>query len=225
MKVTTDSCLFGAWIAESISSTSEQKETQNILDIGTGTGLLSLMFAQKNREVKIDAIEIDSDAATQAKHNVSFSAWKEKINIIEADVKTYTLPGLYDVIITNPPFYQNELSSPSSKKNVAHHGEGLLLKDLLFIIKQNLKKNGKFFILSSIKRHYELEELIPMHNLFILEKLFVRQTVDHPISRLIICGSTKPTEQIITSEFSIRDNNQYYTPEFTNLLKEYYLDF
>ena len=224
MKVTTDSCLFGAWTAQEIQTTSVQSETQNILDIGTGTGLLSLMIAQKNKEVVIDAIEIDTAASIQARQNVSNSVWNKKINVIGADVKTYELTSLYNVIISNPPFYENELASPDFKKKVAHHDAGLLLEELLVIIKKNLNKNGKFFLLSSYKRYNELEKLFARNDLFVSEKLFVRQTETHPFSRLIISGSNNATEKIITSEISIRDNKKQYTTEFVNLLKDYYLN-
>ena len=225
MKVTTDSCLFGAWVAQEIQSFIPQNETRNILDIGTGTGLLSLMIAQKNQEVAIDAIEIDNMAALQAKENVLASGWKKKINVIEADVKLFGLKGLYDIILSNPPFYEDDLVSPDPKKKVAHHDEGLLLEELLVIIKKNLKINGKFFLLSSNKRQKELEKLFTRHELFITEKLFVRQTEIHPITRLIISGSTSGAEKIITSQISIRDNKQQYTPEFRTLLEDYYLNF
>ena len=88
MKVTTDGCLFGAWLGEKIRST-KNSEVRNILDIGTGTGLLSLMFAQKNPETFIDAIEIDKEAYQQAKENISNSPWADRINIIHTDVKKF----------------------------------------------------------------------------------------------------------------------------------------
>jgi tRNA1Val (adenine37-N6)-methyltransferase len=225
MKVTTDSCLFGAWVAQEIQSSTPQSETRNILDIGTGTGLLSLMIAQKNQDIVIDAIEIDMAAAIQANQNVSASDWKKKINVIEADVKTIELSHLYDVIISNPPFYENELASPDPKKKIAHHDEGILLEELLIIIKKNLKKNGKFFLLSSNKRHKELEKLFSRHGLFVSEKLLVRQTVNHTVTRVIYSGSNSVAEKIIISEISIRDDKQQYTPEFTTLLEDYYLNF
>ena len=109
MKVTTDACLFGAWVAE--EDKSEKIITKNVLDIGTGTGLLSLMYAQKNSLANIDAIEIDEDAYIQAKENVAASPFAERINIIHDDIKRFTFSKKYDCIISNPPFYEKEIRS------------------------------------------------------------------------------------------------------------------
>src|SRR5882724_12429409 len=103
MKVTTDASLFGAWAEESVRS--REPGVRNILDIGTGTGLLSLMLAQRIN-ADIDAIEIDEAAAEQAIENTEASAWKERITVINADAKNYSFPKKYDCIISNPPFYE-----------------------------------------------------------------------------------------------------------------------
>jgi tRNA1Val (adenine37-N6)-methyltransferase len=138
MKVTTDACLFGAWVAKEINN--EKILINNYLDIGTGTGLLSLMIAQKNSSVKIDSIEIDKEAAEQALENVNASSWKERINVIHADAKDFAFTKKYDLIVSNPPFYENELKSPDEKKNMAHHG-GLSLDKLIQAIFENFLKH------------------------------------------------------------------------------------
>jgi tRNA1Val (adenine37-N6)-methyltransferase len=102
MKVTTDGCLFGAWIAKQVDG--NKLAVDNILDIGTGTGLLSLMIAQQS-PAKIDAIEIDKETYEQAKENVAASPWAERINIIHGDAKQLPASQQYDVIVSNPPFY------------------------------------------------------------------------------------------------------------------------
>ncbi|MDP4263910.1 MAG: methyltransferase, partial [Bacteroidota bacterium] len=118
MKVTTDACLFGAWAAKRIRNSGDR--TLNMLDIGTGTGLLSLMIAQQC-DALIDAIEIDKVAAGQAEENVTSSPWKEKIRITQGDIKYFakSSSSRYDIVICNPPFYENELVSPSHEKNIA----------------------------------------------------------------------------------------------------------
>jgi tRNA1Val (adenine37-N6)-methyltransferase len=222
MKVTTDACLFGAWIVNEVKN--QKLKVKPVLDIGTGTGLLSLMVAQKNPELKIDAIEIDTDAAEQAKINVGSSPWKEQINIIQADMKEFSFEKEFDLIISNPPFYEKEIRSATHSKNVAHHSENLTLKELLVIIKDNLSKTGSFFLLLPYKRNEEIKKLLNVHELKISKILFVRQSVKHDYFRIFIKGSLN-TEDKETEfdELSILNEKQQYTHEFVTLLKDYYL--
>jgi tRNA1Val (adenine37-N6)-methyltransferase len=221
MKVTTDSCLFG-----SLSPTpSEGGGEMNVLDIGTGTGLLALMYAQKNSLALIDAIEIDKDAAEQAKENSEASPWNDRINIIHADARKFLFTKKYDLIISNPPFYEKELRSSDIQKNIAHHGEELSLQELLTIIKNNLKPGGEFFLLLSNKRSTEAEFLIKKNQLEITRQTLVRQSVSHGIFRVIIKGKHMNSESsnYEKDEISIWNEKQEYTPEFVLLLKDYYL--
>ena len=222
MKVTTDACLFGAWIVNEVKS--QKLKVENVLDIGAGTGLLSLMVVQKNPEIKIDAIEIDKDAAEQAQVNVGSSPWKEQINILQADVKGFSFEKEFDLIISNPPFYENEIRSATDSKNIAHHSENLTLKELLAVIKDNLGKTGSFFLLLPYKRNEEIKKLLKDHELNISKILFVRQSVKHDYFRVFIKGSLNEEEKEIDfDELSIKDDEQQYTKEFVSLLKDYYL--
>ena len=141
MKVTTDSCFFGAWVAEEIKK--EKRKIKNALDIGAGTGLLSLMIAQKNK-IEIDAVEIDKDASQQAKENIEASPWKNQIHIFNEDIVSFQPGKKYDCIISNPPFYENELASEKQKRNIAHHSEQLTISEVLRVIKNHLDEEGFF---------------------------------------------------------------------------------
>jgi tRNA1Val (adenine37-N6)-methyltransferase len=227
MKVTTDACLFGAWAAGRVGSLesgvwSQEPGVRKMLDIGTGTGLLVLMLAQKTN-VSIDAIEIDKDAFKQAKENINSSLWKDRINIFHADVEEFNFPGQYDIIISNPPFYENELKSDDAKKNIAHH-EGIALQSLLRIIKKNLSADGSFYLLLPYKRNEETERLAASNELSIIQKTGVRQSLKHNYFRIMIAGRHKqPEEKMTTDEISVRNDQQQYTNEFIDLLKDYYL--
>lgn len=224
MKVTTDGCLFGAWIAKKVGSTESGvgSRATRVLDVGAGTGLLSMMLAQKSN-VLIDAIEIDKDAFEQASENINSSPWKERIRIYQADAMKFLSPVKYDVIISNPPFYENELKSDDARKNIAHHG-GLTMQQLLKVIKQHLSSDGKFFLLLPYKRHKEIEMLINDSNLFLTQKTFVRQSLNHDYFRIMIEGGQKQAEEkTITNEISIWNDRQQYTQEFIDFLKDYYL--
>src|ERR1700712_4521124 len=105
MKVCTDSCMFGAWVSTKISG------NQHVLDIGSGTGLLMLMLAQKNIS-KIEGVELDSAAFLQSGQNISESPCADSLHVFHGDIRSVALARTYDFIITNPPFYQDSLSSP-----------------------------------------------------------------------------------------------------------------
>jgi len=223
MKVTTDACLFGAWVAE--EDKSEKIITKNVLDIGTGTGLLSLIYAQKNLLAEIDAMEIDQDAYAQAKENAAASSFAERINIIHDDVKRFTFSEKYDCIISNPPFYEKEISSDNEKKNIAHHHLGLLFEELLGIIKGNLSSSGTFYLLLPFKRSEEIKKIILKEDLYVTKIVFVKQSTKHNYFRIMIAGklSQEDHPETLIEEISIWDDQQQYKKEFKELLKDYYL--
>ena len=223
MKVTTDGCLFGAWVAKQIG---EQPMTAvKLLDVGTGTGILSLMIAQKNPDCSIDAVEIDNNAYEQANENIISSPWKENIQVFHADIKSFEPGKKYDTIFSNPPFYENELKAEDEKRNVAHHDGGLSFNELFAIIKQRLTPEGHFYLLLPYKRNEEIRNLFLEHQLELSQLIFVKQSVNHGYFRIMLCGrlpSEKKGETVI-EEMAIKDNNDNYTPAFVSLLKDYYL--
>lgn len=221
MKVTTDGCLFGAWAGR--IARSRESEVRNVLDIGTGTGLLSLMFVQQNPDVTIDAIEIDKDAYEQAKENIAASPWKDRIHVFNADVKNHEFDKKYDAVICNPPFYENELKSTNTKKNTAHHSSDLTLSELLDTAKKVLSDEGMFFFLFPYKRKDEIENFLTEHSLFIHEIVLVKQSVRHDAFRVMIAGGLHRPGGITTKEISVRNEKEEYTAEFVSLLKDYYL--
>jgi tRNA1Val (adenine37-N6)-methyltransferase len=218
MKVTTDACLFAAWVARQIKSLN----AKSLLDIGTGSGLISLMIAQENK-LSIDGVEIDDEAASQAKENILSSPWKESIRIIHHDILDFPEEKKYDVVVSNPPFYENELISASKKRNAAHHSHELSLKELFHCIRVHLKEESHFFLLLPFKREREIKGLANEEGLFINKKLIVRQSVNHQPFRVLVQGSGKNSGPAIETEIAIRDEKQQYTADFVELLKNYYL--
>lgn len=220
MKVTTDACLFGAWSARHIQQL--EPSPKKVLDIGTGTGLLALMIAQK-LSADIDCIEIDLDAFEEAGDNISASPWANQIEVYHSDANLFNSPYKYDIIVSNPPFYEKELRSPDAKRNIAHH-DGLSLQQLLEVITLNLDKNGRFYLLLPYKRNTEIDKLISSNELSIVKKEFVRQSVNHDYFRIMIEGRFKAAaEEQMTDEISIWDGHQQYAEQFIELLKDYYL--
>lgn len=223
MKVTTDACLFGAWISDELKEKAGMKQT--ILDIGAGTGLLSLMLAQKHADYTIKAIEIEKEAAAQATKNFLDSPWSTQLKLIHADAKEYTTTDQADLIISNPPFYEEELRSPNSSKNRAHHDEGLVLGDLIAIIKKHLHSAGSFFLLLPYKRKSAITQLLHQEQLCIQKEVLVKPSPAKDYFRILIRGTHngKSSNRIETQEMEITDQEGNYTPAFIALLKDYYL--
>jgi tRNA1Val (adenine37-N6)-methyltransferase len=219
MKVTTEACLFGAWVAMEIQNT--KSGFQRLLDIGTGSGLLSLLVAQKN-SLQIEAIEIDKNAAEQAGENIAASPWHKQINVIHQDMLTWKTEKKYDCIISNPPFYENELRSKIPGKNIAHHDDGLRLSQLLAFIKDHLLNDGFFFLLLPTKREAEFEKALNQFDFHLQKRTIVKQSVHHKPFRLMIRAGHRATN-CSTTEMAIRNANGAYTDDFIVLLKDYYL--
>jgi tRNA1Val (adenine37-N6)-methyltransferase len=222
MKVTTDGCLFGAWCAEELSRKRNEHTAHisTVLDIGTGTGLLSLMVAQKVDAV-IEAVEIDAAAATQAIANVAASPFRERITVLQKDI--LELKGVqYDVILSNPPFYENELRSGSLAKDTAHHSHQLTWANLFTAINHLLSPEGIFYLLLPYKRAAELEAFVQKEKLYVNKIVTVAQSTSHSPFRLLVQGS-RTAMPLVEEHLSIRNAQQQYTPEFTALLKDYYL--
>ncbi len=219
MKVCTDSCLFGAWIADK----TEQKIIcpKNILDIGSGTGLLSLMIAQKTN-AQIDAVEIDESSYQQAIENFRESSWSQQLQAFHADIKNWNSNLKYDLIISNPPFYENDLKANEKIKNIAKHNDGLTFVELLLAIKNNLAPDGNFAILLPYHRVEYFKNLAVENDFYLKEELLVKQTSRHSHFRGILFFSSKPNT-LISNELIIKDGAGNYTEKFKFLLKDYYL--
>lgn len=215
MKVCTDACLFGAYIAENITT------NKYCLDIGAGTGLLSVMLAQKN-DAMIEAIEIDTHAFQQAKENLEQSPWKERLHIFNIDAIQFLSEKKYDFIFSNPPFFGNDLKSDNQQKNAAKHDTTLTLGQLIMVIENNLSNDGVFALLLPYRRVDECITIAAKANFHLKEKILVKQTPSHDFFRGILFFSRKETN-IKTEEIFIKDSANQYTDRFTHLLKDYYL--
>lgn len=222
MKVTTDACLFGAWVAKKINEL--PFSPTNILDIGAGTGLLSLMLAQVS-EARIDAVEIDAAAAQQAEENFAASPWSSRLVVMNGDVRDLNPEKMYDLVVSNPPFYENDLRSPDELRSKAHHNGGLLMTELLIAIKKLCGIGGHFFLLLPYKRLDEVRGLINENGCSIAQLCLVKQSPNHAFFRALLMGKNDiSTNELISTEIIIKNDNAQYTSQFKNLVGPYYLD-
>jgi tRNA1Val (adenine37-N6)-methyltransferase len=217
MKVCTDACILGAWFADKTPPYS------SVLDIGSGTGLLMLMLAQKHRG-GITGIELDLDAFHQLKDNIEKSPWRQVLKVFPGDVRSFSFPGKFDFIISNPPFYENDLPAATTGANLARHSKELTLTELLVAIDANLSPGGSFGVLLPYHRAAWFEELARTTYGFTLkEQLLVRQSPRHYFFRSILYFSRHKDNFIPISELTIQGDDGGYTEDFVELMKDYYL--
>jgi len=216
MKVTTDSCLFGAWVANQVS------DQQYILDIGGGTGLLSLMIAQKNSNFKITSIEIEHNCFQQLKENILQSSFANQITPVHANILDFKPTAKFNTIISNPPFYENQLRSDQTTVNQARHEESLSLKNLFSSVDALLNTDGVFYVLLPYYRTNEALQLADQVGFFPALVTQVKQTPAHQPFRVMF-RFEKTNQEYKHTEITIKESNSNYTSTFVALLNDYYL--
>jgi tRNA1Val (adenine37-N6)-methyltransferase len=234
MKVTTDACLFGAWVSKRIQemySSHDHLNTKPLraADVGAGTGLLSLMLHQKNPDLLLEGIEIDPQAAEQARQNIAKAGAAKQIKIYDADATEFTASAPYDIIISNPPFYKDDLKATRPKKNWAFHEGTLSLAALLGFISKQLSTEGHFFLMLPYRREQELMEQLPNYALLLTEKTLVRPAPMRTPHRILIAGKRKKVIHqklaplLTVQELIIATETGAYSNHFSELLCDYYL--
>lgn len=216
MKVSTDACIQGAW-------TPIAPQVKDVLDIGTGTGLLSLMTAQRKPDAQIDAIELDTDAANQAKGNAAASPWHDRINVINADVCDHEFTKQYDLIICNPPFFQNSLLGDTEARNNARHTISLTYETLLAVLQRTLKQDGYASVLLPYQEHKLWEKLVSETGLHVFHRLLISPS-GKGFNRVVsLCGLKNFFPLQPDEVLQIYAEPQKYTQQFAELLAPFYL--
>ena len=213
MKVTTEACLFGSLI--------ETEKAANILDIGSGTGLLSLMLAQ-NTEVPIDAVELDPLAYGQNQTNFETSPWHKQLRVHHSTIQSFDSNQQYDLIISNPPFFEKHQAGQKANKNMALHNETLSYQELAESIARLISENGKAWVLLPPHPMQLFEKEMALLGLHPFKGMHIQNRPEQPIFRKVYAFSKKKTEAAIT-ELAIRNQEGQYTQTFIDLLKPYYL--
>lgn len=218
MKVGTDSILMGAW--------ADVKCVNDILDIGTGTGVIALMLAQRTTIAHIDALEIDPQAAEQAAENVAISPWPERIQVWPTAVQTFTPhpPKQYDLIISNPPFFMMGAGSPSPSavRQQARHTDHLSHLDLITAAKQLLAANGRLALILPAAQGAQFVKLAAAHGLFCTRQTHVRPLPHKAVHRWLIQLEWHP-RPCVFDELTIEYEHHHYTEPFRTLVHPFYL--
>ena len=219
MKVGMDGVLLGAW--------TDASGSERILDIGTGTGLIALMLAQKNPNAQIHAIEIDSEACREADFNVRQSPWNSRIEIELCSFQQFSEHSIikYDLIVSNPPFFNNGVKAPVENRAQARHSDSLPLEVLISGAANMLDEKGRITLVLPIESLPEIGALANQSKLFISRVCRVKPNPIKPDFRILI--------ELTNVECAIQEENlmielekhHYYTPEYKALTKDFYLKF
>ena len=218
MKIGTDAVLLGAW-------TRCGNETR-ILDIGTGSGILALMMAQRTKAI-IDAVEIHSDAANLARKNVQLSPWSEQIHIFNSSIQEFSVKtkNKYSLIICNPPFFTDSLKAADKARNTARHNDTLPVKDLLKITSELLIEEGKaaFILPADAFENW----ITAASNLYLYPAIItkVKSSPNHDPHRVMVVYARDKEPEVIVNELYIYSSKGIYTKEYSELTRDFYLNF
>jgi tRNA1Val (adenine37-N6)-methyltransferase len=219
MKVGMDGVLLGAW--------ADPSGAERILDIGTGTGLIALMLAQKNALAQIDAIEIDREASDEAIFNVQQSVWKDRITVHCRSFQEFAAETekKYDLIVSNPPFFGNGVKAPDEIRAQARHADVLPLDILVSGATNLLQEKGRIALILPAEQLPEIENLAKINQLSLSRLCRVKPNPLKPDFRIMVELSNEPAclmEESLMIEF---EKHHDYTPEYRDLTKDFYLKF
>ena len=216
MKVGTDGVLLGSWATVS--------DCSRILDVGTGTGLIALMLAQRSNAI-IEAIDIDEAACNQAKENIEASAFKDQIKVSCTSIQNYAVATdqRYDLIVSNPPYFLNSLKGPDNQRNKARHNDTLPLIQLLNGSRQLLTPNGKVSLILPASQQDELNELLPSTLLFTTRETLILPTPQSAPKRILVELSANQAETCEKTQLIIEEGRHQYTNDYKDLTRDYYL--
>ena len=217
MKIGTDSVLIGSW-------TSLRNIPESILDIGSGTGVIALMIAQRSGAELIDAVEIDDNAYEQCVENFENSPWSDRLFCYHAPLREYCqdFDDNYDLIISNPPFYDDNFKSENSQRDLARFQDAMPFELLIACVSKLLSESGVFSVIIPAKEGKNIIDLASRSNLFPNRILHVKGNPSSKIVRSLIefsfCNSKTKNE-----ELTIETSRHQYTQEYINLTKDFYL--
>lgn len=217
MKVGIDGVLLGAW--------AEVKNAGRILDIGTGTGLIALMLAQRNQNAHIEAIDIDSGAVLQANENVRNSPWNERIRISQIALQNVedASEAKYDLIVSNPPYFINSTKAPEENRTTARHTDSLTHEELILNSKRLLNSEGKLCVILPVNEGMKCMEFAKGAGLICSKHVTVYPKPEATPKRVLLEFVMR---NVVTefSELTIESELRHqYSPEFTLLAKDFYL--
>lgn len=218
MKVGTDGVLLGAWV--------NCIDIKKALDIGTGTGLIALMIAQRSN-ADIDAIDIEENACTEAKTNIAASSWSNRINIFHNSIQEFSklINKKYDLIVSNPPFFDNSLKAGYNERSTARHTDTLSTSELFNSVKKMLNHNGRFAVVIPSDKIQQYFSKAENENLNCNKLLWIKPTPAKQAKRVLLEFSFNQSK-LNESELIVEKYGRHkYSEEYKELTKDFYLKF
>jgi tRNA1Val (adenine37-N6)-methyltransferase len=218
MKVGTDAVLLGA--------VAIVEKAANILEIGTGCGVIALMLAQRSQAL-IDAIEIDKESAGEAAQNVNNCPWKDRIAIIHSSLQEFVkLQGKkYDLVISNPPFFSRSLKSSEKKRNISRHNDLLSFGELISSSSVVMSDAGSLWVILPSNESKDFTEKAGKSGFFVHFKLEIIPKAGKECNRYILQLKKTPVGKIVEKSLTIKHQDNTFTKEYTGLTNEFYIDF
>lgn len=218
MKVGTDGVLLGAWIPI-------ENNPFSILDIGTGTGIIALMLAQRSSAEQIDALEIDEDAYEQATDNFENSPWNDRLFCFHAGLDEFVEEpeDEYDLIVSNPPFYSEDYKSENEQRDLARFQDAMPFEELIEAADLLLSEKGIFSVIIPFKEEENFLNLAKEYELYPLKITRIKGTPVSEIKRSLLAFTRNEIIDFPADELIIETARHIYTPEYTALTKDFYL--
>ncbi|MCT4615568.1 MAG: methyltransferase [Marinifilaceae bacterium] len=221
MKVGIDGVLIGAW--------ANINNQANILDIGTGSGLIALMAAQRSdNESSVTAIDIDENSIIEASNNFINSKWSDKIRAKKTSIQDFSISedNKYDTIISNPPFFESGIAAKTKSRTQARHVSSLSFEDLCLSVSRIMSENGSFSLILPTSEKDKFIEKANQNNLFLTRVCEIYPKPEYSAKRIMMEFNKHKTENIINSSITIETEKRHiYTNEYIQLTKEFYLKF
>lgn len=216
MRINTDGVLLGA--------VARKPGAVRILDIGTGTGVIALMMAQRFPGAFVDAVEIDEQAAFAAGKNAANAPFSDRLNVVHSAIEVYSATEQYDLIVSNPPYFVNDLKNPEHRKGIARHTDAVFFEQLLGRVAAMLSRDGRFWFILPVKQAMNIVALAGTYGLKESVVLHIHSDENKPEIRQIVCldYSGLPVQH---QDLYIYAENGVYTDAYKLLLKDFFLAF
>lgn len=217
MKVGTDGVLLGAWAPVASAG--------RVLDIGTGTGLIALMLAQRNTQACIEAVDIEENAVVQARENIGCSPWSSRVRASLMDVRNVpeSWQGMFDCIVSNPPYFRDALKCPDSSRMLARHTVTLDFPSLAESVSRLLSEKGLFSVVLPADAYFSFVASCLSVKLYLQKVTWVHTKPDIAPKRVLASFGRDASSEVVQEHLVVEIERHIYSPEYVALLKDFYL--